>query len=335
MDKTFQNTFSKGTSDLFQQRKIFSKAKLDSLISSLDKTEHIKKVPDLCIFAAGSYGRLEASEHSDIDLFFVTTKPKDEIQDINVPKIRLFSDVIDVGYKLGFPKFSNDGEYLKLLFLEEIERNMGSRDDDFLNHFTTRMLLLLESRPVYGFTEYENVLSAIIDAYFRDYTHHPSDFKPTFLVNDIVRFWKTLCLNYEHGRNQEGERTKIKQKIKNFKLKYSRLMTCFATISCLSTYKGTISPTEVISVCHKTPSERLHLLSDFNPALVPTIGSALESYAWFMELTGLSKEDLEEHFSDKEKRADAFTKAQKFGDILFKILLEINDENSVLRYMVL
>jgi len=35
--------------------------------------------------------------------------------------------------------------------------------------------------------------------YYRDADDRP-DFLPAFLINDITRFWKTLCLNYEHSR---------------------------------------------------------------------------------------------------------------------------------------
>ena len=84
--------------------------------------------------------------------------------------------------------------------------------------------------------------------YFRDYEHHPKDFRPTFLINDIIRFWKTLCLNYEHKRNEAESRYVIKHKIKNFKLGYSRLMTCFATVAILSTYRQTISPDNVVRI---------------------------------------------------------------------------------------
>ena len=321
--------------ELFERRASHSKEKLEALTNELAKSTKAAAIPELCVFAAGSYGRHEASDHSDIDLFFITSKSKQQFNNNRIPTIQLFSDVIDIGSGLNFPKFSNDGEFLKLLFLEEIEENLGSRDDDFLNHFTSRMLLMLESKPVYGHQSYESILRSTIGAYFRDYTHHPKDFKPTFLVNDIIRFWKTLCLNYEHGRNQGEERAKLKQKIKNFKLKFSRLTTCFATVAYLSTFRNTISPQDVYDVCLKTPHERMEALAQAVPATQPTLVKVFEEYAWFMELTGLTKDQLEEYFADKDRRSAAFARAQQFGDLLFEMLLAINKENNVLRFMVL
>ncbi len=151
-----------------------------------------------------------------------------------MPEIRLLSELVEIGYMMSFPKFSNDGHFLKLLFLNDILESLGSPADDYYNHFTARMLLLLESKPVYGTEIYNRLLNETIRSYFRDYEHHPTDFRPTFLINDIIRFWKTLCLNYEHKRNQVEARATIKHKIKNFKLGYSRLLTCFATVASLS-----------------------------------------------------------------------------------------------------
>ncbi|MCA1388825.1 nucleotidyltransferase domain-containing protein [Bradyrhizobium sp. IC3123] len=48
-----------------------SKTKLDVLTTRLAKARHLKAFEHLTIYAAGSYGRLEASKYSDIDLFFV------------------------------------------------------------------------------------------------------------------------------------------------------------------------------------------------------------------------------------------------------------------------
>lgn len=335
MTDKIQASLSRSASNLFTKRSVYSSSRLSSLVSSLSSSQNMASIPELCVFAAGSYGREEASEHSDIDLFFISSKPKSEIADLRVPSIRMFSDVIEAGSRLGFPKFSNDGEFLQLLFLDEIQNNMGSREDDSLNHFTSRMLLLLESKPIYGKEFYDAALESTISAYFRDYTHHPDDFKPTFLVNDIIRFWKTLCLNYEHGRNQMEVRNVIKQKIKNFKLKYSRLLTCFSTIAYLSTFRQTITPQEVVELCKLTPSTRLKRLADFDEALPTALVDVFEEYAWFMELTALSKEDLEDYFSDKGRRSEAFLRAQGFGDRLFQILMRIHEKNKVLRFMVL
>jgi hypothetical protein len=183
--------------------------------------------------------------------------PRSKLVETRIPEIRLLSEIIDIGFKMNFPTFSNDGEYLKILFAEDILNNLGSPSDDYHNYFTARMLLLLEGRPVYGEIIYRRLLKSIVDSYFRDYPHHPDDFRPTFLVNDILRFWKTLCLNYEHKRNEETSRSKTKHKIKNFKLGFSRLLICFATVASLGTFRRNVTPSNVLRICRMTPVQRL------------------------------------------------------------------------------
>jgi predicted nucleotidyltransferase len=318
----------------FKTRAEFSRIKLDELTKRLNKAKHAKAFSHLTIYTAGSYGRLEASKHSDIDLFFVLSKPRSFFEEIRVPEIRLLSELVEIGYMMSFPKFSNDGHFLKLLFLNDILDNLGSPADDYYNHFTARMLLLLESKPIYGAEIYTRLLNETIKSYFRDYEHHPTDFRPTFLINDIIRFWKTLCLNYEHKRNQITARTAIKHKIKNFKFGYSRLMTCFATVALLSTYRDTISPKSVADICRMTPTQRLITLARKKPSLTPNVKEALHLYAWFLSKTALSTPELEEYFRRKPHRVEAFANARNFGDKIFTILQMIDEEHRSLRYLV-
>lgn len=319
----------------FDVRMTESKTKLDVLTARLAKARHIKAFEHLTIYAAGSYGRLEASKYSDIDLFFVLAKPRRYFDEIRVPEIRLLSEIVEIGYDMDFPKFSNDGHFLKLLFLDDILENLGSPADDYHNHFTARMLLLLESKPIYGANIYSKLLRDTTNSYFRDYPYHPKDFHPTFLTNDILRFWKTLCLNYEHKRNQLEGRRKIKHKVKNFKLGFSRLLTCFATVAILSTYKETISPTNAIRICRLTPVERLILIAKKRPETRELIAEILKRYGWFMSKTALPTEQLEKYFSSSQtNREQAFNRAREFGDKVFELLRLLDEKNHNLRYLV-
>lgn len=322
------------TNRLLQNRALASSTKLSVLTSHLSTAQHVKSFPKLAIYTAGSYGRLEASPHSDIDLFFVVDAPRASLAEINVPEIRLLSEIIDIAYGMNFPAFSNDGQYLKLLFSEDMLKNLGSPADDYRNHFTARMLLLLEGREVYGARIYSRLLKQVIDTYFRDYPHHPEDFRPTFLINDILRFWKTLCLNYEHKRNEESSRLKIKHKIKNFKLGFSRLLTCFATVAALSTFRKTVTPADVLKICHMTPTQRLVTAAGTNADARAKVIQALDRYAWFLQKTALSTEQLEKYFSVKSSRVEAFSQAREFGNEVFEALQILDKDHRSLRYLV-
>jgi len=317
-------------------RKDYTLEKLNNLSSGLKKHVEITDFGDLTIYATGSYARKEASEHSDIDLFFLLKPNPLSKEEPNIASMRMFTKVIEVVDRMGFPSFSNDGEFLKIIRADDITNKLGGREDDYHNHFTARMLLLLESVPLVGRNEYDEILTAIIQSYFRDYPDHPSDFSPTFLTNDIMRFWKTLCLNYEHKRNQPAEnQAKVtSQKIKNLKLKFSRMLTCFGSIGYLVAHDRPITPEIVMEMTKLSPLERLIEMKHFNQSLTKSIEQASDQYSWFIELTGMSKEELETYFMDKPNRIEAFRKADEFGQSIFDVVHDTATKNGYLRYLL-
>jgi len=177
----------------------YSLNRLKHLSEELDAGQLLDGHP-LCVYVTGSYGRLEAWEKSDIDPFFLYDSADETQRFPWTSFVRLSARLIDVAGEMGFPPFSKDGEYLEVQYVSEMERVLGSRRDDSLNAFTARMLLLLESRPLHDEDVYLRLLKRIIGFYYRDFEDHADSFLPTFLVNDILRFWRTLTLNYEHHR---------------------------------------------------------------------------------------------------------------------------------------
>ena len=128
----------------------YSQARIDELGSRLKPVESLLSGEPLCIYATGSYGRLEAGEDSDIDVFFLYEGHPAVKQLSNLTLIRLSACLIEATEAMDFPPFSGDGRYLDIHYLDHMEEVLGSPEDDSLNAFTARMLLLLESRPVYG-----------------------------------------------------------------------------------------------------------------------------------------------------------------------------------------
>ncbi len=331
------------SNDIFKKRAEYSKMRLEELKMYLSSLEELKNYPKLTVFGAGSYARLEASKYSDIDVFFLYEGNRKDLPNPHTLELRLFGKVIETTRKMGFPEFSNDCEYLAVLDTNKITTHLGSRKDDYLNYFTARMLLLLESKCLYGVDTYNNVIKSIVNSYFKDYHDHPKTFQPTFLLNDICRFWKTLLLNYEKKRNyqeecKDVENRKIKDKIRNFKLKFSRMSTCFASIAALGSHRRPVTEQQVIDLIQLTPQERLLSITKNVSEADTAIKEVLEKYAWFLEMTGLSTKDLETHFSDKEKRTEMFKNANDYGDSMFKLLLAIDNADSriqLLRHLVI
>jgi predicted nucleotidyltransferase len=300
--------------DLLSTRRKFSEGQLETFRERTAKIPELFSQQKLSIYVTGSYGRLEAHRGSDLDLFFVFDG---EHQIEKTTKILIDAELIKIAGAMGLPPFSGDAKYLEIHSLQEMLDKLGGAEDDFKNFFTARMLLLLESRPVYGDAAYKRIMTQIIDAYFRDYHDHTGDFRPLFLVNDILRFWKTLCLNYENRRNRPEDRAeKNKHHVKNLKLKFSRLLICFSTIIPLFATRSN-SPEEILTLTGLPPLERIGNLSrtDEQKSLYNQIRAL---YEVFLEIT--AKPDIQEWIGDRENRKAAFAKADKFGSVLFSFL---------------
>ncbi|MEX0306086.1 MAG: nucleotidyltransferase domain-containing protein [Ruegeria sp.] len=313
-----------------------SESKINTLIQEFRKHEEISAIPNLSIFVAGSYARNEASEHSDIDLFFVLDGKLEDIDEPNIKTLRLFSKIVEIADKLELPKFSNDGQYLQIIEKPMILNEMGSSKDDHLNYFTARMLMILESKCIHGEDYHEQILKDLIGAYLKDYPDHPKDFHPTFLVNDIIRFWKTLCLNYENKRNQpvDDPQKRISQKLKNLKLKFSRMLTCYASICYVVSLEEPMGSDSLVAMADMAPLERLRTVVYGKEKYLSAFEQLEDEYRWFLELTNVSEADLKEKFAKKELRTEAFRRADKFGDSLYSITKGIAEDNNYLRFLL-
>lgn len=178
-------------------RREYSLGRLAELDERISAVRPLLAGHPLCVYATGSYGRLEAWEGSDIDLSFLYDGADETQRFPWTTFVRLAGRLIEATEEMAFPPFSGDGRYLELQYVSEMEQVLGSPRDDSLNAFTARMLLLLESRPLHANGVYASLLERILGFYYRDFDDHAENFLPVFLVNDILRFWRTLTLNYE------------------------------------------------------------------------------------------------------------------------------------------
>lgn len=207
------------------------------------------KATGLAIFCAGSLARMEAGDKSDLDIF--VTADGDGKSHGHLFKIELFSALMALNRNLGFPPFSNDGEYLKIYCMNELKSETGSRFDDSENLFTARMLLILESQPVVNVSTYGKHIHEITKHYYRD-RNGTGSFRPLFLLNDLLRYWRTLCLNYEAHRHDPDRPFRKK----NVNLRFSRMLTVFGTV--LPLVRQPIDTVEKLEeLCKKTPLDRL------------------------------------------------------------------------------
>ena len=196
----------------------------------------------------------------------------------------------------------------------------------------------MESRPLLGGVVYDRIIDDVIEPYWRDYTGRQESFRPVFLMNDIVRLWKTFCVNYEAYTEQKSPEKRAKRKLKNYKLKNSRMLTCYSAILYLLqvfSEEKTVSPDAVRIMVKLTPTERLEWLAkrpDYS--MGGTIEKLIVEYENFLQKTNASEPKLLEIFIDPDK-AKEFTKNEwAVGDIVMQ-LLEGMAKNPLYRFLVI
>lgn len=285
-----------------------------------------------CVYVTGSFGRGEAGDHSDLDLFIVD-KSKDipggdsteERKLGRLDEICLKAELIDATRRSEIPEFSGDGEYLTHYTTGELVKTTGKPEDDANNTFTARLLLLLESRPLLGKDVYAEAIDDVISKYWGDYEKHKNEFVPAFLVNDIIRLWRTFCVNYEARTKKDPPEKGAKRRLKNYKLKYSRLLTCYSgLVYLLAVYgrKNTVTPDDVRDMVKLSPTQRLEWLlqqEDLSTVYDKT-KELLSLYEKFLNLTNATEATLLQRFDDRPTRHEYFATATTFGDTMFDLI---------------
>jgi hypothetical protein len=310
-------------------------------------TAHLKDAEALaagkaCVYATGSFGRREASSHSDLDLFIVGKSRSDKRKGSllsRLDEICIKADLIEVTRKLNIKEFSGEGRYLVHYSVEEFRSSLGTPEDDVKNTLTARLLLLLESRPLLEKAVYEEVIAEVLEAYWRDYADHRKDFIPAFLTNDILRLWRTFCVNYEARSLRVPESKKAEGKLENFKLKHSRLLTCYSAILyLLGVYRRqqTVTPVDAVAMTQLTPTERLEwLLGQSHLAEShENVINLLSQYERFLRTTNKDERELVSDFMSKEKSRSYMSEAAEFGNTVFDVLTSIGGENRFHRLLV-
>lgn len=120
----------------------------------------------------------------------------------------------------------NTGTFGTLASSHDIVHHIGGSDDTNRN-MTRRLLLLLESRAVVGERVRSRVIRAVLGRYIFWGRGLPTNSAPRlrvprFLLNDVVRYWRTIAVDYAAKKWEQSEK---KWALRNAKLRVSRKMT--------------------------------------------------------------------------------------------------------------
>lgn len=254
-----------------------------------------------CVYVTGSFGRREASSHSDLDLFIVGGEREKRNSFSNLNAICLKAELIHKSRTLKFPEFSGDGKYfLQHYTQKDLISKLGSADDDYANTLTARLLLLLESKPLIGGDFYQSVVEGVVAAYWGEFQRYSTEFLPAYLANDILRLWRTFCVNYEARTKPVPEAERAKRRLRNYKLKHSRLLTCYsALLYLLAVHKtrGTVTPKDALAMIALTPTERIETVGNIFPSAKAPVNSILREYGKFLKETDAPEDVLIQRFT--------------------------------------
>jgi len=160
---------------------------------------------DISIVLMGSWGRSEVTSGSDDDFMMLV---KGEVREDVQPLRKEVETILDraPGDQGIFGKPVSSRWMIEKIGLEE----------DSNNNLSRRMLFLLES--VYATHEgiYNDVRNELLDRYLDQSVKHYRP--PRFLLNDVVRYWRTMCVDFA-GKERAGPE---KWGLRNAKLRTAR-----------------------------------------------------------------------------------------------------------------
>lgn len=294
---------------------------------------------DYDVILFGSIARFEYSSQSDIDWTLLIDGKADPIH------YSVHKGIENELIKEGFTEPGASGLFGQITFSQSLIHNIGGEFDT--NHnLTRRLLLLLESIPVqvhkgYSSATHERVIKNILNCYISNDTSFNSkkgkqNKVPRFLLNDIIRLWRTMCVDFAY---KQKDFDNAKWGLRNIKLRISRKMSYLKGLllvySCFRNPKLDISNTENIidflfNKAKLTPLELALELANEGLLNIRTVNSMIKHYDSFLKLISTKTQRIKlinispnNAYSDKDFNA-AREITIKFQKSIKNLILQTN-----------
>ncbi|MDJ0705536.1 MAG: hypothetical protein QNJ46_19850 [Leptolyngbyaceae cyanobacterium MO_188.B28] len=171
----------------------------------------------ITIAAAGSTGRMEASPGvSDADLIVLLS---DDIDLESEDAKKIYDSIWELLDPLKLPRPKSTGVFAKPINQKQLLSSIGDANERYAT-YGKRLLLLLETQPLFRNEDYTQLIEAIVERYAERYVKQDSRKEWTLLLNDLIRYFRSLAVNYQWDFENQVE----KWAIRNIKLRHSRLI---------------------------------------------------------------------------------------------------------------
>ncbi|MDW5595688.1 hypothetical protein VSS74_15165 [Conexibacter stalactiti] len=260
---------------------------------------------DATVVLMGSWGRRELTPRSDDDYMVLVRGAKRSAPPRPLPEAVGRAFAADPS---GSSSPGREGIFAKVVYSADLVQRIGL-DDDSNTNLTRRMLLMLESVAACNPAVLEGTRRDVIEDYLSDSV---KEFRPPrFLLNDLVRYWRTIGVDFvAKDRQRAGEGWGLR----NAKLRTSRKLL-FASgllpvLRCHELTAGQI-PDFLAAQFALPPADRVAAAFLHYEALIP--GAAVfGAYDRFLRLIGDEQVRAELHAIDGREAADA---SERFAEV--------------------
>ena len=285
---------------------------------------------DTSLVVFGSIARGEWTSGSDVDWALLVDGPAD---DGHLAMTHAIRQELEAG---GWKQPGRDQLFGGLAISHDLVHRIGG-DNDSNRNITQRILLLLESRsPVPGDIVRERVLRVILRRYLDDDFGYAMPAKaaarvPRFLLNDIVRYWRTMAVDFAAKRRARAGEGWL---LRNFKLRLSRKLIFTAGLA--ATLSCSLRPPDALRrIENETEADYAAIMTDH--LLTFANRTPLETLAWLALAVGANPTVVKELFDSydeflgilrdvtKRKRLEGLTPDSMKSDPLFSETRAIGD----------